>query len=395
MSVDFIKPADRVKGFKPYYFSMLGKKISDLRAQGLEVIRLDMGSPDLPPNEHIIETLVDASRSTTNHGYTPYGGIVEFRKSVVHYYKTRFGVDLDPQNEVVGLIGSKEGLFDLPTVLANPGDVVLIPDPGYPVYKAGAEFAGAEIHYLPLLAENNFLPDLKAIPTKIADRAKILWINYPNNPTGAIANLDFFEEVIEFGRSHEIIIAHDAPYTEVCFDDYRAPSILQIKNSKDVAVEFNSLSKAYNMGGWRLGMASGNPTIIKLLQTFKSQRDNSHFAPTQLAGAAALSGDQTWLTQRNEIYKERRDIIMKTLLELGFSAKTPPATIYIWAKAPDQYSDCVTFCDSLLRETGVSVTPGDIYGECGRGYIRISLGIETTQVHRAMEKLAGWMKKNK
>ncbi len=392
MSVDFIKPADRVKGFKPYYFSMLGKKITDLRAQGHEIIRLDMGSPDLPPNEDIIETLVETARFTKNHGYTPYGGIVEFRKGVAHYYKTRFGVELDPQNEIVGLIGSKEGLFDLPTLLTNPGDIVLIPDPGYPVYKAGVEFAGSEIYYMPLKAENHFLPDLKSIPADVAKRAKILWINYPNNPTGAIASLEFFEEVIEYGREHEILIAHDAPYTEVCFDDYRAPSILQIPGSKEVAIEFNSLSKAYNMGGWRLGMASGNPQVVKLLQTFKSQRDNSHFAPTQLAGAAALTGDQTWLLERNETYKERRDIVMRALLELGFTANNPPATIYVWAKTPAPYSDAVQLCDLLLNEAGVSVTPGDIYGEYGRGYIRISLGTETSQVRRAMEKITAWMK---
>jgi len=393
MDNNFIKPAERIKAFKPYFFSSLGKKINALKAQGLDVIRLDMGSPDLPPAPFIIETLVDAARKPGNHGYTPYGGTKEFRDGVATYYKRRFNVDLDPQKEVLGLIGSKEGLFNLPVVLANRGDVILIPDPGYPVYQSGAELAGAEIHTMPLLEENNFLPDLDAIPPKIAYRAKLLWLNYPNNPTGAIAPMSFFEKAIEFGREHQVVIAHDAPYTEVCFDGYVAPSIMQVEGARDVAVEFNSLSKAYNMGGWRLGMAIGNPTIISLLQTYKSQMDNSHFAATQAAGAMALIGDQKWLEERNNIYKERRDIVLKTLRQVGFTAQTPPSTIYVWAKVPQGFGDCMALCDQLLEETGVSMTPGVVYGTHGAGYVRISLGIATERVKEAMQRLSYWMKK--
>ncbi|MCE5207615.1 MAG: aminotransferase class I/II-fold pyridoxal phosphate-dependent enzyme [Chloroflexi bacterium] len=393
MSLDFVKPAERISAFKPYFFSILGKKIKDLQSHGLDVIRLDMGSPDLPPADFIIEAMVQSARSADSHGYTAYGGIPLFREAVAKYYLNRFNVKLDPVNEVLGLIGSKEGLFDLPVVLANMGDVILIPDPGYPVYQSGAELVGAEIHYVPLVAENNFLPDLKAIPPKIAYRAKIMWINYPNNPTGAVAPIEFFEEVVEFGRKHEIVIAHDAPYTEICYDGYVAPSILQVPDSKDVVVEFNSLSKAYNMGGWRLGMVCGNPKVLKLLQTYKSQMDNSHFAPIQIAGATALTGDQNWLINRNEIYKERRDIILETLRNLGFQVNTPPSTIYLWARIPSRFEDCIEFCDRLLRETGVSMTPGTVFGEYGKGYVRISLGIATDRVRVAMERLTDWMKK--
>ncbi len=393
MTVDFIKPANRVSAFKPYFFSILGKKIKELQSQGVDVIRLDMGSPDLPPADFIIDSMTQSARAANAHGYTAYGGITQYREAIAAFYKKRFNVDLDPVSEIVGLIGSKEGLFDLPIVLANHGDVILIPDPGYPVYQSGAELVGADIHYMPLVAENNFLPDLKAIPEKVAYRAKIMWINYPNNPTGAVAPMSFFEEVVDYARKHEIVIAHDAPYTEICYDGYVAPSILQVPGSKDVVVEFNSLSKAYNMGGWRLGMAVGNSAVIKLLNTYKSQVDNSHFHPIQIAGATALTGDQTWLQQRNDIYKERRDIILKTLREIGFTTETPPSTIYIWAKIPARFTDCVEFCDRLLKETGVSLTPGVVYGDYGKGYIRVSLGIATDRCRVAMERLQEWIKK--
>lgn len=393
MRPDFIKPANRVKAFKPYFFFSLGNRIKAMRSEDIDVIRLDMGSPDLPPANFIIDTLIDAAKCPDNHGYTPYGGTPQFREAVSTFYKRRFNVDVDPNNEVLGLIGSKEGLFDLPIVLINHGDVVLVPDPGYPVYTAGAELAGAEIHYVSLSAENNYILDFDSIPPKIAYRAKLLWLNYPNNPTGAVAPLEFLEKAIEFGKKHEVIIAHDAPYSEICFDGYTAPSILQIDGAKEVAVEFNSLSKAYNMGGWRLGMAIGNPKVISYLHTYKSQADNSHFAATQSAGAMALTGDQSWIFERNDIYKKRRDIVLQAIRECGFLAETPKATIYIWAKLPGNFTDSVSFCDSLLTEAHVSITPGRIYGYNGSGYIRISLCISTERIETAMERLIDWMKR--
>lgn len=385
-------PADRIASFKPYFFAALGKKIVDLKAKGLDVIRIDMGSPDLPPADFIIDTLVNSARRADMHAYTPNGGTPAFKKAVAEYYENRFEVSLDPQSEVIGLIGSKEGLFNLSQVLLNPGDVSLVPDPGYPVYSASGLIAGGEIHYFPLVAENGFLPNLNAIPEDVLSRAKILWLNYPNNPTGAVASMSFFEQAVNFAKKHKILIAHDAPYTEICFDGYVAPSMLQVPGAKDVVVEFNSLSKTYNMAGWRLGMAVGNPDVIRYLFTYKSQMDTSTFAPIFAAGVTALTGDQTWLAERNEVYKTRRDIVVKGLRESGFSLENPKAAIYVWAHLPEGFTDSNEFCAKLLEETGVSMTPGIVYGQHGEGFVRISLGTETSRIDEAIQRLVEWIK---
>ena len=385
-------PADRIASFKPYFFAALGKKIVDLKAKGLDVIRIDMGSPDLPPADFIIDTLVNSARRADMHAYTPNGGTPAFKKAVAEYYENRFEVSLDPQSEVIGLIGSKEGLFNLSQVLLNPGDVSLVPDPGYPVYSASGLIAGGEIHYFPLVAENGFLPDLNAIPEDVLSRAKILWLNYPNNPTGAVASMSFFEQAVNFAKKHKILIAHDAPYTEICFDGYVAPSMLQVPGAKDVVVEFNSLSKTYNMAGWRLGMAVGNPDVIRYLFTYKSQMDTSTFAPIFAAGVTALTGDQTWLAERNEVYKTRRDIVVKGLRESGFSLENPKAAIYVWAHLPEGFTDSSEFCAKLLEETGVSMTPGIVYGQHGEGFVRVSLGTETSRIDEAIQRLVEWIK---
>lgn len=389
-STSFIHPADRIASFKPYFFAALGQKINTLKLKGMDVIRIDMGSPDLPPASFIIETLQKSAQRADAHGYTANGGTPAFRQAIAAYYKTRFDVDLDVKSEVLALIGSKEGLFNLSEVLINPGDVSLVPDPGYPVYSASGIIAGGEIYYMPLLQENGFLPDLNSIPQEIADRAKILWINYPNNPTGAVASLEFLSQAVDFGRKHQIVIAHDAPYTDVCFDGYIAPSILQVPGAKDVAIEFNSLSKTYNMAGWRLGMAVGNSQVISYLNTYKSQMDSSHFLPVLEAGVAALNGDQTWLVERNLIYKQRRDIVVQALKSAGFVVEPPPAAIYVWAGLPAGISDSIKFCDQLLEDTGVSMTPGIVYGEHGEGFIRISLGTATHRIQEAMDRLVHW-----
>ena len=385
-------PADRIASFKPYFFAALGKKIVDLKSKGLDVIRIDMGSPDLPPADFIIDTLVNSARRADMHAYTPNGGTPAFKKAVAEYYENRFEVSLDPQSEVIGLIGSKEGLFNLSQVLLNPGDVSLVPDPGYPVYSASGLIAGGEIHYFPLVAENGFLPDLNAIPEDVLSRAKILWLNYPNNPTGAVASMSFFEQAVNFAKKHKILIAHDAPYTEICFDGYVAPSMLQVPGAKDVVVEFNSLSKTYNMAGWRLGMAVGNPDVIRYLFTYKSQMDTSTFAPIFAAGVTALTGDQTWLAERNEVYKTRRDIVVKGLRESGFSLENPKAAIYVWAHLPEGFTDSSEFCAKLLEETGVSMTPGIVYGQHGEGFVRVSLGTETSRIDEAIQRLVEWIK---
>ena len=387
-----IKPAHRVATIKPYFFTDLAKTINKMKNSGKDIIRLDIGSPDLPPEEFIIEALISAALQPDMHGYGQSGGSSSLREAFAKYYCDRFGVELDPEQEVLGLIGSKEGLFNLSQVLINPSDLVLIPDPCYPVYAVGASVAQAESYSMPLLVENDFLPDFEAIPQDIADRAKIMWLNYPNNPTGAIAPYEFFEKVVAFATKHHILVAHDAPYVDVCFDNYKAPSILQVPGAKSIAVEFNSLSKIYNMAGWRVGVAVGNPEIIRLLKIYKSQLDSSHFKPIMFAAEAALLGDQNWIFNRNQIYQQRRDIIVGTLLKLGFSLEIPKASLYVWARIPDSYQDSVSFCDSLLRESGVSVTPGVVYGNSGEGYIRISLVTPCDRLMEALQRIKNWMK---
>ena len=388
----FIQPAERIASFKPYFFASLNQKIAQLRAQGVDVIRLDMGSPDLPPADFIVDALVQSARRPDTHGYSPNGGTPAFRKAVAEYYLNRFDVSLDPQKEVLALVGSKEGLFNLSQVLLNPGDISLVPDPGYPVYAAGSMIAGAKVYPMPLLKENGFLPDLDAIPPEIARRAKILWLNYPNNPTGAVATYDFYIKVIEFAYRYQVLVASDAPYTDICFEGYRAPSILQIPGAREVAVEFNSLSKTYNMAGWRLGMAVGNARVISYLHTYKSQSDSSQFQAILDAGTVALTGDQSWIEQRNDIYRQRRDIVVQSLREAGFSVDIPPAAIYVWAKLPPGHTDSTDFCTRLLESTGVSVTPGIVYGAHGEGYLRVSLGTDTELIRTAMERIKGWIK---
>lgn len=386
----FIPPSHRISSFEPYFFASLGKKIASLKSAGMDVIRLDMGSPDLPPEDFIVDALVKNARKPDTHGYAPTGGSVEFKQAVADYYMDRFEVSLDPKTEIIGLIGSKEGVFNLSQVILNPGDVALVPDPGYPVYSASGIIAGAEIVNIPLLRENGFLPDLNSIPDDILDRAKILWLNYPNNPTGAVASMAFFEHVVLFAKKYNILIAHDAPYTDVCFDGYNAPSIMQIPCARDVAVEFNSLSKTYNMAGWRLGMAVGNADVIDYLFNYKSQVDSSTFAPIYSAGVAALSGDQTWLENRNLVYKKRRDLVVQGLLKAGFTLEPPKAAIYVWAALPHGQKDSVAYCARMLEETGVSTTPGVVYGPHGEGYLRISLGTATDRVEQAMLRIVDW-----
>jgi LL-diaminopimelate aminotransferase len=387
-----IIPADRVAWLKPYFFADLNNKIELLRSQGLDIIRLDIGSPDLPPQPFIIEQLIESAHRTSSHGYATHGGTLAFRKAAADYYERRFNVDLNPQEEVLGLIGSKEGIFNLSQAVLNPGDIVLVPDPGYPVYSAGGRISGAQILVLPLLAEKSYLPDLEAVPEEIARRCKILWLNYPNNPTGAVAPLEFFEKAVAFATKYGILLAHDAAYVDVCFDGYQAPSIMQISGAREVAIEFNSLSKTYNMAGWRVGMAVGNASVINLLSQYKSQIDSAHFLPIYQAAEAALGGSQSWLEERNQVYQERRDWVISALVECGCELTPPRASLYIWAQLPGKQTDCNLFCSRLLEETGVSLTPGTVFGEFGKGYIRISLCTSIEKIETAMLRLKHWIR---
>ena len=386
-----IKPAKTVANLQPYFFAGLPKKFAELEARGVKVIRLDMGSPDLPPADFIIDKLVESARDPRKHGYSPAGGTKGFRQAVQTYYQRRFQVGLDADREVLALIGSKEGIFNIHHTLLDPGDLVLMPDPYYPVYLAGAQLADARVYYMPLLKENGFLPDFDQIPGAIADEAKMMWLNYPNNPTGGVADLDFFRKAVAFAKAHDIVIVHDAPYTDLTFGGFKAPSILQVEGARDVAVEFNSLSKTYNMAGWRIGMAVGNCDIIRLLATYKSQIDSSIFTPILDAGETALTSDQSWIIGRNQIYEKRRDAVYQALSSAGFDVELPQAAIYLWARLPAKFDDPVKFCADLLDETGVSLTPGIIYGPSGKDYIRISIVTPTDSILEAVDRLTRWV----
>jgi LL-diaminopimelate aminotransferase len=387
-----MKPADRLGQLKPYFFATLNNSINLLRSQGVDVIRLDIGSPDLPPADFIIQALVEAAQEKDVHGYAAYGGTKLFREAICTYYETRFGVRLDPYEEVVGLIGSKEGVFNLSQALLNPGDVVLLPDPSYPTYAAGAEIAGAEIYYIPIRKKFGFKPVLEEIPGEVLGRAKILWLNFPNNPTGATVDYEYFENVIEFASQHNLLVLHDAPYLDINFDGYRAPSILEIPGAKDVAVEFNSLSKTYNMAGWRLGMAVGNAAVLRFLYLLKLKIDTSNFSPLQTAGARALTGDQTWVQEKNVIYQQRRDRVLKGFHGTPFEAIKPNAGMYIWIQLPVGVNEG-TFCEQLVSETGVSMTPGTVFGPGGSGFVRISLCTPLAQIEEALDRFSVWVQR--
>jgi LL-diaminopimelate aminotransferase len=380
------KLAQRVVNVPAYVFAGLEKRLAELTAAGRDIIRLDIGSPDQPPSPQIIESLYQSAKSPTHHGYAGYSGILPLRRAIVDYYLRRFNVQLDVKTEVLPLIGSKEGIFNLAWAYVDPGDVVLVPDPGYPTYTGGTLLAGGEVCRVPLDAKRGWLPDLEAIPQPSLKRAKLLWLNYPNNPTTATASLEFFAQVVAFARQNDILLAHDNPYCDVCFDGYVAPSLLQVPGAKDVAVEFNSLSKSYNMGGWRVGMVVGNAEAIGALSRLKTNIDSGLFRAIQDAAVEALTGDQEWLSERNDVYAHRRDIVLKALPKVGMSADTPKGTIYVWAKIP---SGCTSadFCNQLLERTGVSITPGPAFGQHGEGYVRISLGQKTERIAEAMERL--------
>jgi LL-diaminopimelate aminotransferase len=380
-----IKIADRVKNLPTYPFAGLERRLRELKVNGKDIIRLDIGSPDLPPPDFVIEAMYRSAQESSHHGYAGYYGTPEFRKAVAVYYERRFGVDLDPDKQVVALIGSKEGIANAALAFVNPGQVVLVPDPGYPTYTLGTLLAGGSPVAIPLLEHDQFLPDLEAIPADVARLATVLWLNYPNNPTGAIAPLEFFDRVVAFARRYELLICHDNPYCDVTFDGYQAPSLLQVPGAMDVTLEFNSLSKTYNMAGWRVGMAVGNAAAVDALAKTKTNIDSGIFRPIQDASVLVLTGDQAWLDERNAIYRERRDIILAALHEMGIQADRPVASLYIWAKTPAGLTSG-QYAARLLDEAGVSVTPGTVFGHQGEGYVRVSLGMGTSQIREAMRR---------
>lgn len=382
-----MKPAaQRMEQFAPHFFAALSTRINTLQASGIDVIRLDEGSPDLPPAPQIIAALQRSASFPQKHCYQTHRGPLSLREAWAEMYHRVHGVNLNPENEIVPLVGSKEGIFHFPLAFVDPGDVVLIPDPGYITYTRGAAAAGGRPFYFRLPPETGYIPDLSSIPSEIARKTKILWLNYPNNPTGATASLDFFTQAVAFARQYDLILCHDAAYTQVTYDGYRAPSILEVPGAKEVAVEFNSLSKSHNMAGWRVGAVVGNAAILKTFYTLKTNTDSSHFLPVLDAAAEAMTGDQLWLEGRNETYRQRRDVVMQGLKTLGLFPDTPRASLYVWSSVPEGLTS-LDFVNLALEKAHVSLTPGTVFGQNGEGYIRISLTSPLEQISQAMDQL--------
>ena len=385
---DFFVRAERLRRLPPYLFKAIDEKKAEVKARGVDIIDLGVGDPDIPTPSHIVEELKRAAQDPSNHRYPSYSGMREFRETVARWYENRFGVELDPDSEVVSLIGSKEGIAHFPLAFVDPGDVVLVPSPAYPVYGIATLFAGGEPYIMPLKEDNRFLPDLGSIPPRILERAKAMFINYPNNPTSATADKDFFSGVVEFAKANKIIVCHDAAYTEMAFDGYRPPSFLEVDGAKDVGIEFHSLSKTYNMTGWRIGFAVGNKDAVGGLGAIKTNIDSGAFQAVQWAAIKALTGPQDCVQEMRKTYEERRDVMVAGLEEAGFKVNKPRATFYLWVKCPEGYSS-TDMTAKLLEQAGVVVTPGNGFGEPGEGYFRIALTQSKERLQEAVERIRG------
>ncbi|WP_427161010.1 pyridoxal phosphate-dependent aminotransferase [Aliinostoc sp. HNIBRCY26] len=382
-----MQPAKRLEKIPPYLFAEINRKREELVAQGVDIINMAVGDPDKPTPAHILQAMHTAIDQASNHNYPPYDGMPAFREAAVEWMKRRFGVaGLNPNTEVISSIGSKEAIHNTFLAFVETGDYVLIPDPGYPVYRTATIFAGGEPFTMPLKAENKFLPDLSLIPETVAQKAKLLWINYPNNPTGALATLDFFTELVAFCRQYEILLCHDHAYSEMAYDGYKPPSVLQVPGAKDVAIEFHSLSKSYNMTGWRIGFVVGNANGIKALSQVKTNVDSGVFKAIQQAAIAAYNTDEAELTSLMLVYQNRRDIVIQGLQSLGWPIEPPKATLYVWVQVPSGYSS-VEFANLLLDKCGILVPPGNGYGASGEGYIRIALTIPDERLQTAIERM--------
>ena len=384
-----MKFASRIEKVPPYLFVEISRKIAEKKAQGIDVISFGIGDPDIPTPENVIEKLRETALDSPNHRYPETDGLPEFRQAVADWYQRRFGISVHPDKETLPLIGAKEGIGHAALCFIEPGDIALVPDPGYPVYSVGTWFAGGECHWMPLLEENGWMPDLDAIPDDVADKATVMWLNYPNNPTGAIADADYFAKVVEFAKAHDIAVMHDASYSEVAFDGYRPISFLETPGAIDVGVEFHSLSKSYNMTGWRLGMAVGNEDIISALMVIKSNLDSGVPNAIQYMGMEAMELSQDAIDERNAIYEHRRDRVVQTLRDIGLDAIPPKASLYVWTRIPEGFTSA-EFTALLLDEADIVVTPGNGYGEYGEGYIRLSLTINDEDMEKGLARLSAW-----
>ena len=378
--------AQRLKVLPPYLFAELDRRKQEKLEQGVDVIDLGVGDPDLPTPQPIVEALKRSAQNPENHRYPSYVGMKSYREAVAQWYKRRFDIDLNPDSEVIALIGSKEGIAHFPLAFVQEGDVVLCPDPAYPVYKIGTIFAGGEPYMMPLRAENDFLPDIGSIPQEVVDRAKIIWINYPNNPTSASATEEFYRDLIRWAKKHNIIIASDNAYSEIYLGDEKPISILQIEGAKDVAIEFHSLSKTYNMTGWRIGMAVGNEELVRALGKVKTNIDSGQFNAIQEAGITALNMPESELDKLRAIYRERRDVMTSALKKLGLKPLESDVTFYVWTKVPEGYTSA-DFVGRLIDEAGIVCTPGNGFGEAGEGYFRISLTVPTERLVEAAKRI--------
>ncbi|MCH7699438.1 MAG: LL-diaminopimelate aminotransferase [Chloroflexi bacterium] len=381
--------AKRVQDLPPYLFAAISKKIAQKKAEGVDVISFAIGDPDLPTPPHILDSLVQAARDPANQGYPDSDGLPEYRKAVADWYKRRFGVAFDPDKEVLPLIGSKEGLGHIPLCFIDPGDVALVPDPGYPVYPVSVQLAGGTVHALPLTQEQDFLPDFDAVPADVANKAKLLFLNYPSNPTSAIADVAFFERAVAFAKQHDIVVVHDMAYSEIAYDEYVPPSFMEATGARDVGIEVHSLSKSYNMTGWRIGMAVGNADLIDALARVKSNLDSGIPNAIQRMAITALEGPQESIQENNAVYQRRRDTLVDAVRSAGLEVIPPKASLYLWCRLPDGMGS-IDFAAKLLDDTGVVVTPGVGYGKHGEGYVRLSLTVPDDRLQEGIRRLKAW-----
>ena len=379
-------PVDRLR---TNFFATINARASKLQADGVDIIRLDIGSPDLPPAGHIVQALSESAGLPHVHGYQSHRGMPELRAAWASMYDRVHGVSLDPDG-ILPLLGSKEGVFHISIAVLNPGDVVLVPDPGYQTYVQGAIFAGAVPVSMPLSLENSYLPDLSSIPMEAVRRTKMMWLNYPHNPTAALANQDFYADALDFCSRHGILLCHDAAYAQITYDGFRASSILELPGADQVSVEFNTLSKSHNMAGWRVGAAMGQQAALSALLKIKSHADSGHFLPVSEAAIQALTGDQTWLLKRNAVYQQRRDLVLSALRNIGLTPADCKATLYVWCPLPEGW-DCDSFVLDLLEQARVSIAPGSIFGAGGLGFVRLSLTQPLDRIREAMTRLRNWL----
>jgi LL-diaminopimelate aminotransferase len=380
------RTATRIAKLPPYLFAKMDRKVAEARARGVDIVSFGVGDPDLPSPPHVVEALADGARDPLTHRYPSYTGMPDFRAAIGHWYEHRFGVHMDPDEQIQPLVGSKEGIFHLPVAFIDPGDVALVPDPAYPVYGTGTILAGGEPVSLPLTADGSFLPDLEAISKEILERARVLWLNYPNNPTSACTDLDFFQRAVDFCRAHDILLAHDAAYTEITFDGYTAPSVLQADGAMECAIEFHSLSKTYNMTGWRIGWVAGAPQAIEAVKRLKTNIDSGIFDAIQRAGIAALNGPQDSLAKTIDRYRHRRDLLCDGLKSMGIVVEPPRGSIYLWVPVPEDHTS-ESFTTHLLDEAAVVVAPGTGYGAAGEGFVRFSLTVPDDRLEEGVERL--------